>query len=121
MPWDFEYAVPGSLTSTFLARLLISILPTFEVRCRENQHVDEVDLNQQVGNKELSLSLVFEARSAYDGACGPRQSGGGGKTLQNRAYARSPLLKITALRGKLTFGDLFSDSGVAGACTRRRR
>ena len=43
----------------------------------------------------------------------PRQSGGGGKTLQNRAYARFRLLKITALEAKLTFGDPLLDSGVA--------
>jgi hypothetical protein len=43
----------------------------------------------------------------------PRQSVGGGKFIQKRRYPRSPLLKTTALKGKLTFGDPFLDSGVA--------
>ena len=42
----------------------------------------------------------------------PRQSVGGGKFIQKRQYLRSPLLKTTALEGKLTFGDIFLDSGV---------
>ena len=44
----------------------------------------------------------------------PRQSVGGGRFLQKRAYARSPLLKTTASKGKLTLGDPFEDSGVVG-------
>jgi hypothetical protein len=42
----------------------------------------------------------------------PRQSVGGGKSIQKRVLTRSPLVKTTALRGKLTFGDPFEDSGV---------
>ena len=41
-----------------------------------------------------------------------RQSVGGGKFIQKRGYPRSPLLKTTALKGKLTFGNPFLDSGV---------
>ena len=52
----------------------------------------------------------------------PRQSVGGGKFLQERAYTRSPLLKIIALKGELTFGDLFQESGlVCAMCFARRR
>jgi len=43
----------------------------------------------------------------------PRQSVGGGKIIQKRQYWRSPLLKTTALEGKLTFGNPFLDSSVA--------
>ena len=35
-----------------------------------------------------------------------------GKFLQKHAYARSPLLKTTALKGKSTFGEPSLDSGV---------
>ena len=42
----------------------------------------------------------------------PRQSVEGGKSIQKRVRTRFPLLKTTALRGKLTFGDPFEDSGV---------
>ena len=51
--------------------------------------------------------LRFEGRP-------PRQSVGGGKSIQKRVRTRSPLLKTTAVRKKLTFGDPFEDSGVAG-------
>jgi hypothetical protein len=44
----------------------------------------------------------------------PRQSVGGGKLFQNRLRSRFLFLKITVLRGKLTFGDPLLDSGVAG-------
>ena len=42
----------------------------------------------------------------------PRQSVGGGKSIQKRVRKRFSLLETTALRGKLTFGDPFEDSGV---------
>ena len=41
----------------------------------------------------------------------PRQSVGGGKFLQKRAYARSPRLETIAWKGELTFGDPLLDSG----------
>ena len=47
----------------------------------------------------------------------PRQSVGGGKSIQNRNGLRFPLLKTTASEGKLTFGDPFLDSGVVRAQT----
>jgi len=42
----------------------------------------------------------------------PRQNFGGGQFIQKRGYPRSLLLKTTALKGKLTFGDPFLDSGA---------
>ena len=51
-------------------------------------------------------------RTSTGHACNPRQSVGGGKFIQKRVRTRFPLLKTTALRGKLTFGDPFEDSGV---------
>ena len=47
--------------------------------------------------------------------CKPRQSVEGGKFIQNRHLSLIPLLKITALRGHLTFGDPLLDSGVEAA------
>ena len=44
----------------------------------------------------------------------PRQSVGGGKSIQKRVGTRFLLLKTAALRGKLTSGDPFEDTGVAG-------
>ena len=44
----------------------------------------------------------------------PRQSVGGGKFIQKCGYPCSPLLKTTASKGKLTFGDPFLDSGAVG-------
>ena len=42
----------------------------------------------------------------------PRQSVGGGRSLQNRVETRSPLLTATAPREKMTFGNPFQHSGV---------
>ena len=53
-------------------------------------------------------ALCRDARSATV----PRQSGGGGKFVQKRLSRRSPLLKTTVLRAKLTFDDPLLDSGV---------
>ena len=47
----------------------------------------------------------------------PRHSAERNKFIQRRGYPRSPLLKTTALKGKLTFGDPFLDSGVASPST----
>ena len=54
---------------------------------------DEVDL----------VRLLLEI--ALDRACVPRQSVGGGKFFQSQPRSRFALLKTTALRGILTFGD----------------
>jgi hypothetical protein len=44
----------------------------------------------------------------------PRQSVGESKFIQNRLRSRFPLLKISALRGKLTSGEPLLDSGEEG-------
>ena len=43
----------------------------------------------------------------------------GGRFIQKRGYPRSPFFKATTLKGKLTFGDPFLDSGVAGSAAER--
>ena len=64
----------------------------------------------------------YETRSAVQGErlaaelkVLPRQSVERGTFIQKRQYRRSPLLKTTALEGKLTFDDPFLDSGVVQA------
>jgi hypothetical protein len=70
---------------------------------------------------EVPLNDVLVC-SSLTRALPPRQSVGRGKSIQKRVRTRFSLLKITALRGKLTFGDLFEDSGVASTpCLRFRR
>ena len=65
---------------------------------------------QILGCKRLRMAHIrwvqgCNSKHPYD--CIPRQSVGGGQSIQKCARKHSPLLKTTALRGKLTFGDPF--------------
>ena len=79
---------------------------------RSSHH--EGALAQETMPGRVARSRLAERREFPRARVLPRQYVGGGKFHQSCAYARSPLLKITALNGKLSFGDRFLDSGVVG-------
>ena len=58
------------------------------------------------------LKLGRESPRSQVVTCLPRQSVGGSESIRTRVRTRSPLLKTTALRGELTLGGPFEDSGV---------
>ena len=62
-PWEFEFPLPGSLISTFLEEAYV-----------------------RLGISRWLVAWIEVPEEAYANL--PRQSSGGGKTLQNRAYAR---------------------------------
>ena len=62
-----------------------------------------------------SLHMVTNQVRATRPRRQPRQSGGGGKFIENRLRSRFPRLKTSALRGTLAFGDPLLDSGVEGS------